>query len=157
MRSPLSHFVRACSSLRWEPPSGARAASAGVMITMAAHVAAMAPGTHIGAAHPVQAGGKDIGETMAEKVTNDMVAFVKGIATKRGRNVEWAEKAVRESVSVTETEALEQKIIDLVAIGFVLWVLSGIYMWWQLKQTRIWGYVALGGGCLTFLIFLGML
>ncbi len=96
-------------------PSGARAASAGVMITMAADVAAMAPGTHIGAAHPVQAGGKDIGETMAEKVTNDMVAFVKSIAAKRGRNEEWAEKTVRESVSVTETEALELAIIDLVA------------------------------------------
>ena len=96
-------------------PSGARAASAGVMITMAADVAAMAPGTHIGAAHPVNAGGKDLGETMAEKATNDMVAFVKSIAEKRGRNVEWAEAAVRESVSVTETEALEKKIVDLVA------------------------------------------
>jgi membrane-bound serine protease (ClpP class) len=96
-------------------PSGARAASAGVMITMAADVAAMAPGTHIGAAHPVNAGGKDLDETMAEKVTNDMVAFVKSIAEKRERNIEWAEKAVRESVSVTEIEALEKKIIDLVA------------------------------------------
>ena len=96
-------------------PPGARAASAGVMITMAADVAAMAPGTHIGAAHPVNAGGKDIGETMAEKVTNDTVAFVKSIADKRGRNREWAEQAVRESVSVTETEALEKNIIDLVA------------------------------------------
>jgi membrane-bound serine protease (ClpP class) len=96
-------------------PSGARAASAGVMITMAADVAAMAPGTHIGAAHPVNAGGKDLGESMAEKVTNDMVAFVKSIAEKRGRNVEWAEAAVRESVSVTETEALEKKIVDIVA------------------------------------------
>ena len=96
-------------------PAGARAASAGVMITMAADIAAMAPGTHIGAAHPVQAGGKDIGETMAEKVTNDMVAFVKGIAKRRGRNQQWAEKAVRESVSVTESEALELKVIDLVA------------------------------------------
>ena len=96
-------------------PAGARAASAGVMITMAADIAAMAPGTHIGAAHPVQAGGKDIGKTMSEKVTNDMVAFVKSIANRRGRNQEWAEKAVRESVSVTETEALELKIIDLVA------------------------------------------
>ena len=96
-------------------PSGARAASAGVMITMAADVAAMAPGTHIGAAHPVNAGGKELEKTMAEKVTNDMVAFVKSIAEKRGRNVEWAEEAVRESVSVTETEALEKKIIDLVA------------------------------------------
>ena len=96
-------------------PSGARAASAGVMITMAADIAAMAPSTNIGAAHPVGGGGKDIDKTMAEKVTNDMVAFVKSIAAKRGRNVEWAEKAVRESASVTETEALEKKIIDLVA------------------------------------------
>ena len=96
-------------------PSGARAASAGVMITMAADVAAMAPGTHIGAAHPVNAGGKDLDKTMAEKVTNDMVAFLKSIAEKRGRNVEWAEEAVRESVSVTETEALEKKIVDRVA------------------------------------------
>ncbi len=96
-------------------PSGARAASAGVMITMAADVAAMAPGTHIGAAHPVNAGGKDLDKTMAEKITNDMVAFVKSIAEKRERNIEWAEKAVRESVSVTESEALEKKIIDLVA------------------------------------------
>jgi membrane-bound serine protease (ClpP class) len=96
-------------------PSGARAASAGVMITLAADIAVMAPGTNIGAAHPVGAGGKEIGETMAEKVTNDMVAFVKSIAERRGRNGEWAEKAVRESVSVTETEALEKNIIDLVA------------------------------------------
>ncbi|MEN8247283.1 MAG: nodulation protein NfeD [Thermodesulfobacteriota bacterium] len=96
-------------------PSGARAASAGVMITMAADIAAMAPGTNIGAAHPVGGGGREIGETMAEKVTNDLVAFVKGIAEKRGRNAEWAEKAVRESVSVTEKEALEQKVIDVVA------------------------------------------
>ena len=96
-------------------PSGARAASAGVMITMAADVAAMAPGTHIGAAHPVNAGGKELDKTMAEKVTNDMVAFVKSIAERRDRNIEWAEKAVRESVSVTESEALEKQIIDLVA------------------------------------------
>jgi membrane-bound serine protease (ClpP class) len=96
-------------------PAGARAASAGVMITMAADVAAMAPGTHIGAAHPVNAGGKDLNETMAQKVTNDMVAFVKSIAERRGRNVEWAEAAVRQSVSVTETEALEKQVIDLVA------------------------------------------
>jgi membrane-bound serine protease (ClpP class) len=96
-------------------PSGARAASAGVMVTMAADVAAMAPGTHIGAAHPVNAGGKDLDKTLSEKVVNDMVAFIKSIAEKRGRNVQWAEKAVRESVSITETEALENKTIDLVA------------------------------------------
>jgi membrane-bound serine protease (ClpP class) len=96
-------------------PSGARAASAGVMITIAADIAAMAPGTNIGAAHPVGAGGKDIGGTMSEKVTNDMVAQVKSIAEKRGRNVKWVEKAVRESVSVTETEALKLNVIDIVA------------------------------------------
>lgn len=96
-------------------PSGARAASAGVMITMAADIAAMAPGTNIGAAHPVGTGGKEIEKTMSEKVTNDLVAHVKSIAEKRGRNVEWAEKSVRESVAVTEIEALKQNIIDIIA------------------------------------------
>lgn len=105
-KTPVAVFVS---------PSGARAASAGVMITMAADIAAMAPGTNIGAAHPVGGGGQEINETMAEKVTNDLVAFVKGIAQKRGRNAEWAERAVRESVSATEQEALEQKVIDVVA------------------------------------------
>ena len=96
-------------------PSGARAASAGVMITMAADIAAMAPSTNIGAASPVSFGGQEIDETMAKKINNDMVAYVKGIAEKRGRNVEWVEKAVRDAVSVTETEALEARIIDIVA------------------------------------------
>jgi len=96
-------------------PSGARAASAGVMITMAGDVAAMAPGTSIGAASPVGMGGKEINKTMSKKIVNDMVAFVKGIAKKRGRNITWAERAVRESVSVTETEALKDNVIDLVA------------------------------------------
>ncbi|MFC1811351.1 nodulation protein NfeD [Thermodesulfobacteriota bacterium] len=96
-------------------PSGARAASAGVMITMAADIAAMAPGTNIGAAHPVGMGGKDIDKSMSEKVTNDMVAYAKSIAKKRGKNEKWAEKAVRESVSVTEAEALEKNVIDIVA------------------------------------------
>jgi membrane-bound serine protease (ClpP class) len=96
-------------------PSGARAASAGVMITMAADIAAMAPGTNIGAAHPVGAGGKEIDGAMSEKVVNDMVASAKSIAAKRGRNAEWVEKAIRKSVSVTETEALKGNIIDIVA------------------------------------------
>jgi len=96
-------------------PSGARAASAGVMITNAADIAAMAPGTNIGAAHPVQAGGREIEKTMSEKITNDMVANARSIAEKRGRNAQWVEKAIRESVSATETEALEKKIIDIVA------------------------------------------
>jgi membrane-bound serine protease (ClpP class) len=96
-------------------PSGARAASAGVMITMAADVAAMAPGTNIGAAHPVGAGGKDIDGTMSEKIINDMVAQAKSVAEKRGRNAKWVEEAIRESVSVTETEALKENIIEIIA------------------------------------------
>ncbi len=96
-------------------PSGARAASAGVMITMAADIAAMAPGTNIGAAHPVGAGGADIEKTMQKKIVNDMAAFIRGIADRRGRNAQWAEKAVRESVSVTAEEALKLGVIDLVA------------------------------------------
>jgi membrane-bound serine protease (ClpP class) len=95
-------------------PSGARAASAGVFITIAAHVAAMAPGTNIGAAHPVGVGGK-MDKTMAEKAVNDASAYIKSLAEKRGRNAEWAEKAVRESVSVTEQEALKLNVIDIVA------------------------------------------
>lgn len=96
-------------------PSGARAASAGVMITMAADIAAMAPGTNIGAAHPVGAGGQEIEGKMSEKVVNDMVAHAKSVAQQRGRNQEWVERAIRESVSATESEALKQGIIDLVA------------------------------------------
>lgn len=96
-------------------PAGARAASAGVMITMAADIAAMAPSTNIGAAHPVGAGGKDISGKMSEKVTNDMVAHAKSVAEERGRNKEWVEQAIRESVSVTEKEALKENIIDLIA------------------------------------------
>lgn len=96
-------------------PSGARAASAGVFLTMAAHVAAMAPGTNIGAAHPVAMGGGEMDATMKEKVENDAVAYIKSIAEQRGRNGAWAEQAVRKSVSVTEHEALKLKIIDMVA------------------------------------------
>ncbi len=97
-------------------PSGARAASAGVMITMAASVAAMAPGTNIGAAHPVAIGiGGKMDETMAKKVENDAVAYARGIAEKRMRNADWAEKAVRESVSISAEEALTLNVIDVIA------------------------------------------
>ncbi len=95
-------------------PSGARAASAGVFITLASHVAAMAPETNIGAAHPVEIGGK-LGKTMQEKVTNDAVAYIKSIAALRGRNPQWAERAVRESISSTASEALENGVVNLVA------------------------------------------
>jgi membrane-bound serine protease (ClpP class) len=96
-------------------PTGARAASAGVFITMAGHVAAMAPATNIGAAHPVAAGGGQMDKEMSKKVENDAAAFARSIATERGRNVEWAEKAVRSSVSATEREAVKLKVVDLVA------------------------------------------
>ncbi len=95
-------------------PSGSRAASAGVFITLSGHIAAMAPGTNIGAAHPVSMGG-EIDSTMMEKVENDAAAYIKSIATRRNKNAEWAEEAVRKSVSVTEYEALKLKVIDLVA------------------------------------------
>jgi membrane-bound serine protease (ClpP class) len=95
-------------------PTGARAASAGVFITMAAHVAAMAPATNIGAAHPVAVSGGGDKEVM-KKVANDAAAFARTIAMERGRNADWAEKAVRESVSVTERDAVRLKVVDLIA------------------------------------------
>ncbi len=99
-------------------PSGARAASAGVFITIAAHVAAMAPNTNIGAAHPVAIGTEgeaQMSKEMEEKVVNDAAAYIRSIAKSHGRNVDWAEKAVRGSVSATEQEALELNVIDTVA------------------------------------------
>ncbi len=116
-------------------PRGARAGSAGVFITLAAHVAAMAPSTNIGAATPIQMGGapmpgggpspadttegEDEGEdepgALERKILNDTIAFIRTIAEKRGRNADWAERAVREGVSITETQALEQNVVDLVA------------------------------------------
>jgi membrane-bound serine protease (ClpP class) len=98
----------------WVSPSGARAASAGVFITMSAHVAAMAPGTSIGAAHPVNLGGEQ-DEVMAAKATNDAAALLRSIATQRGRNADWADRAVRESVALGAEEAERENVVDLVA------------------------------------------
>lgn len=95
-------------------PSGAQAASAGVFITMAAHIAAMSPGTNIGAAHPVSMQGQQ-DSIMSEKATNDAAAFIRTISEKRNRNIKWAEDAVRKSLSLTETEALKEKVIDLIS------------------------------------------
>jgi len=93
-------------TLAYVAPSGAGAGSAGVFIVMSADVAAMAPGTNIGASTPVQGSGKEIEGAMGEKVKSFVASFAKAIATRRGRNVEWAERAVREAVSATDEEAL---------------------------------------------------
>lgn len=96
-------------------PGGAQAASAGVLITIAADIAAMAPGTNIGAAHPVTGTGGDIPKTMNDKVMNDFLAFSRSVATERGRNAEWVATAIRESASITADEAFAANVIDLVA------------------------------------------
>jgi len=98
-------------------PRGARAASAGVFITYSAHVAAMAPATHLGAATPVNVGGEGgkPDDTMARKVTNDAVANLRAMAKRRGRNADWGEKAIREAVSITDEDAVRLKVVDLIA------------------------------------------
>lgn len=96
-------------------PSGAKAGSAGVFVTMAAHIAAMAPGTSIGAAHPVASTGEDIPGQMGKKVENYAASYIRSIARQRGRNVEWAEQAVRQSAAISEVEALQKRVIDYVA------------------------------------------
>lgn len=108
MNSPIPVIV-------YVAPKGARAASAGVFIAFSSHILAMAPGTNIGAAHPVSLMGGGMSKTMEEKVVNDAAAYIRSIAEKRGRNVKWAEKAVRESVSVTAEEALKLGIADIIA------------------------------------------
>ncbi len=96
-------------------PPGAHAGSAGLMITIAANIAAMAPGTNIGAATPVTITGTEMDDTMQKKVTNDVAAWVKSIAEERGRNTEWAVKAVTEAASITANEALKLNVIDIIS------------------------------------------
>ena len=116
MRSIIKEMMKSdVPVIVYVSPGGARAASAGALITIAADIAAMAPGTNIGAAHPVSLGGGKMDDEMAAKVENDAAAYAESIATKRNRNKEWAIKAVRESVSITETAALEKNVIDLIA------------------------------------------
>ncbi len=118
--SSLREMVQAVMSsevpvIVYVAPSGAQAASAGAILTMSAHVAAMAPGTNIGAAHPVGTGSGREGETMAKKAENDIAAMARAIASERGRNPKWAEDAVRSSVSASAREALAMKVIDILA------------------------------------------
>lgn len=119
MRDIVQHISNArLPVIVYVSPSGARAASAGVFITLSAHIAAMAPNTAIGAAHPVslgEEGEQQVSDTMSEKILNDASAYIRSIAESHGRNADWAEKAVRESVSATETEARELNIIDIIA------------------------------------------
>lgn len=116
----LRHMTTVITSARrpvvvYVAPSGGQAASAGFFLLMAADVAAMSPGTNTGAAHPVAGEGQEMPETLSEKVTNDAAALIRSLAEQRGRPVEWAEKAVRESLSYTEREALDKGLVDLVA------------------------------------------
>jgi len=99
----------------WVAPAGAKAASAGTFITMSAHVAAMAPSTRIGAAHPINATGGDIEGDLGRKVENDAAAYARSIAEERGRNQDWAEDAVRDSVSASASEAVDLGVVDYVA------------------------------------------
>ena len=96
-------------------PEGARAASAGTFITYSGDIAVMAPSTSIGAAHPVNLGSEQVSEDVMEKVTNDSVSFIKNLAETRDRNADWAERAVRESVSITASEAVELGVVDITA------------------------------------------
>ncbi|MGE5679251.1 MAG: NfeD family protein [Bacillota bacterium] len=107
LRSPVPVIV-------YIAPEGAQGASAGVFITLSANIAVMAPGTNIGAAHPVSLQGQ-MDSTMVQKATNDAAAFIRTISKKRDRNIQWAEDAVRKSVSITESEAMNIDVIDLIA------------------------------------------
>ncbi|MBN1591968.1 MAG: nodulation protein NfeD [Candidatus Coatesbacteria bacterium] len=108
-------------------PQGAHAASAGSIILLSSHLAAMSPGTNMGAAHPVAGGGQQMDETMAAKVENDLAAYARSLAEKRGRDLEWAEASIRESASITESEALKGGMIDFVAknLGELLEAMDG--------------------------------
>ena len=118
--SSMRQIVQAISNARvpvvvYISPSGARAASAGVFVTLAAPEAAMAPGTNIGAAHPVSIGMSKMDPTMEKKVLNDFVAYGRALAEERGRNPDWMEKAIRQSVSISASEAVKLKVVDLMA------------------------------------------
>ena len=99
----------------WVGPKGAQAGSAGALITFAADISAMAPGTNIGAAHPVDGSGQVQDKVLAEKITNDTAAFAESLARVKGRNIEWAQSSVRNSSAISSEEALKLKVVDLIA------------------------------------------
>ena len=99
----------------WVGPKGAQAGSAGALITFAADISAMAPGTNIGAAHPVEGSGQVQDKVLAEKITNDTAAFAESLARVKGRNIEWAQSSVRNSSAISSEEALKLKVVDLIA------------------------------------------
>jgi len=120
-------------------PSGSRAGSAGVFITLAANIAVMAPSTNIGAAHPVGLDGKGENPVMFDKITNDASAFIRSIADKRKRNAVWAENAVRKSISSTETEAMRDSVINFVSpsIADIIVRINGLYVETSAGNIRI--------------------
>ena len=116
----MEHIVQRIQSSKvpvvvYVAPSGAKAASAGTFITMSGHVAAMAPGTSIGAAHPIDSTGGDIGGTLGVKIENNAAAYARSVAEQHSRNADWAERAVRQSVSASTSEAVDQHIVDFAA------------------------------------------
>lgn len=120
LSTSMEHIVQRIEAAKvpvivYVAPSGAKAASAGTFITLAGHVAAMAPGTSIGAAHPISATGDDITGTLGEKVENNAAAYARSVANTRGRNADWAERAVRDSVSASTDEAVAQHVVDYAA------------------------------------------
>ena len=138
MRDVVQHLLEASVPVVvYVAPQGARATSAGMFILMASHVAAMAPATHVGAAHPVSLG-VELDETQAEKAVSDSAALVRSIAEQRGRNVQWAEAAVRENLSLTAAEALDEAVIDLVAADLpaLLTALDGRTVAWAESRGR---------------------
>lgn len=120
LSSSMEHIVQRIQSSKvpvvvYVAPSGAKAASAGTFITMSGHVAAMAPGTSIGAAHPINSNGGDIGGTLGVKIENNAAAYARSVAEQHNRNADWAERAVRQSVSASTSEAVDQHIVDFAA------------------------------------------
>lgn len=120
LSSSMEHIVQRIQSAKlpvivYVAPSGAKAASAGTFITMSAHIAAMAPGTSIGAAHPISSSGEDIPGILGKKVENNAAAYARGIAEQHGRNADWAERAVRDSISAPTSEAVEKRVVDFAA------------------------------------------